>query len=175
LAIEPSGKPLFKLGGTPSPVSVTLENANSEELLGGQHDANFVENYLYVFDNGNNQERPARGLKIELHQAVDGRWNGSVVAEYVDPRELSSVCTGSIEAADELVLVGWGCSKNGFTVFSDDSSAPLFSAWLEESPTNSEYLTSPLGLEELRYSFGYRVRFSDETIKFVESSSARQP
>ncbi len=125
------------------------------EPLSGQHDARYLDNGLIsVYDNSTNIERPARGLVVSF----SGASKGKIVRVFSNPDGTNSACTGSFrQVVDKFTwyLAGWGCTKNGATVF-DVSGTPIVSLRVDQTKENEPYL-SKIPIQNTETMLSYRV------------------
>ncbi|MGZ5322811.1 MAG: arylsulfotransferase family protein [Solirubrobacterales bacterium] len=103
-----TGKIRWKLGGTPSPKSLTMSGGpySANELFGGEHDARvYGKGALSIFDNGTRRSRPARGVvyRLDLKDRT-----AKYLGELVDPRARKGNCCGSLRAIPGGWLIGFG-------------------------------------------------------------------
>jgi hypothetical protein len=103
-----SGAIRWKLGGTPTPESLSIENDPlAARDFGGQHDPRFLpDGTLTLFDNGTERDRAPRALRYRIDEVT----HTAHLAEQVsDPSAPSSFCCGSarkLSAGDWVV--DWG-------------------------------------------------------------------
>jgi hypothetical protein len=126
-----------------------------KEPLSGQHDARYLDDgIISIYDNSTNIERPARGLLISL----SGTNKGKIVKVFPNPDGTNSACTGSfrqIIGKLNWYLAGWGCTKNGATVF-DDSGTPIVSLRVDQTKENEPYLPK-IPIQNTETMLSYRV------------------
>ncbi|HEV7524336.1 MAG TPA: arylsulfotransferase family protein [Acidimicrobiia bacterium] len=107
-----TGAIMWKLGGTPTPKSLTAigdqyATANPAALFSGQHDARLSNGQLTLQDNGTTQSRPVRALRFaingatrtatELEQVTDARFNAAAFC-----------CGGVARLSSGHWLASWG-------------------------------------------------------------------
>jgi hypothetical protein len=103
-----TGKVRWKVGGTPTPESLTMSGGpySANELFGGEHDARVYGNgALSIFDNGTRRSRPPRGVvyRLDLKDRT-ARYLGQLV----DRRASKGNCCGSLRAIPGGWLIGFG-------------------------------------------------------------------
>lgn len=126
-----------------------------KEPLSGQHDARYLDNgKISLYDNSTNTKRPARGLVVFLNGPNKGR----IVKVFSNPDGKNSACTGSFrQVIDKSTwyLAGWGCTKNGATVF-DDAANPVVSIRVDQISANLPYLPK-IPIQNTETMLSYRV------------------
>lgn len=102
-----SGSILWKLGGTPTPYSLTVVGDPDVEPLGGQHDARLLpDGTLTVFDDGTFLGRAPRAVHYRIDTASR---TATLVDQITDPQATESVCCGSARRlGDGNWLISWG-------------------------------------------------------------------
>jgi hypothetical protein len=131
------GAVLWKLGGTTTPESLTVEGDPRTPTFSGQHDVHrLADGTITVYDNGTKASRAPRGVRFSIDAAAGtATWLGSVT----DPLVTGSLCCGSARRlASGGWLVGWGSLV---------------------TPVISEYASDGTRLTRLRYpdAFSYRA------------------
>lgn len=103
-----TGAILWKLGGTPTPESLTVAgDPNGGAPLGGQHDVRlFPDGSVSAYDDATNLGRPPRAVRY----AIDTSARTATLLEQVsDPAIAASVCCGSARRLEDGDwLVSWG-------------------------------------------------------------------
>ncbi len=106
-----TGNVVWKLGGTSTPRSLTVEHDPRANTFGAQHDARLLsDGTLTVFDNRTNlgQKRP-RAVRFRIDEATR---TATLVQSITDPAVDTSYCCGSARRlGNGDWLIGWG-SKN---------------------------------------------------------------
>jgi outer membrane protein assembly factor BamB len=102
-----TGAVLWKLGGTRTAESVTVDGADAGALLSGQHFARLSGNgILTVHDNGTTAGRPPRALRLRIDAAER---TATLVEQFRDPLVQTSACCGSAaRLGDGRWVVSWG-------------------------------------------------------------------
>ncbi len=103
-----SGRILWKLGGTPTPESLTVVgDPYGDAPLGGQHDVRLLsDGTVSVFDDGTFENRPPRVVRYRIDATAR---TATLVQQIVDPAVTVSNCCGSARLmADGDWLVSWG-------------------------------------------------------------------
>ncbi|HUJ91655.1 MAG TPA: arylsulfotransferase family protein [Gaiellaceae bacterium] len=104
-----TGQIVWKLGGTPTPESLTVvgDPGNAADPLGGQHDARLLpDGTLTVFDDGTLLGRAPRALHFRIDPVAR---TATLIGEVSDPTVPSSFCCGSARLlANGNWLVSWG-------------------------------------------------------------------
>ena len=104
-----TGQILWKLGGTPTPESLTVvgDPADATDPLGGQHDARLLpDGTVTVFDDGTLLGRAPRALHFRIDPVAR---TATLIGEVSDPTVTSSFCCGSARLlASGNWLVSWG-------------------------------------------------------------------
>jgi len=128
--------------------SLTLDSKIPNQILalGGQHDARWVSpTSISQLDNATNTGKPARGLLLSIQEQ-----NYKILGVYEDPTESKSQCSGSFRRfnldGETFFIAGWGCSKNGATIFTSRSK-PVVSIMLD-TLENTEFVRWPPGPQE---------------------------
>ncbi|MBK5233194.1 MAG: aryl-sulfate sulfotransferase [Thermoleophilia bacterium] len=111
----------WKLGGTPTPESLTVVDdpyAGTGYPLGGQHDARVLaDGTVTVHDNGSGLERPPRAVRYEIDEAAH---TATLVESVSDPEITSSACCGSVRRSPSgSWLMSWG-GNSRVTEFNSD-------------------------------------------------------
>ena len=98
----------WKLGGTPTPRSLTVLGLDRLPFLSSQHDARRLPNgHLSIFDNGTDAGRPPRVLEVALDLP---QRSATVVRAVTDPLAPGSPCCGSSRAVPGG---GWAVAWGG--------------------------------------------------------------
>ncbi len=103
-----TGEVVWKLGGTPTPESLTvLGDPHASNPLGGQHYARInADGTLTAFDNGQGQGRPPRGVRYAIDE---GAGTATLLEAVGDPDVPSAVCCGSARrSANGSWMMAWG-------------------------------------------------------------------
>ncbi|GIK78242.1 MAG: hypothetical protein BroJett022_19320 [Actinomycetes bacterium] len=103
-----TGEVLWKLGGTPTPESLTvLGDPHASNPLGGQHYARVnADGTLTAFDNGQGQGRPPRAVRYEIDEDAG---TATLLEAVGDPDVPSAVCCGSARrSASGSWMMAWG-------------------------------------------------------------------
>ncbi|HET7571322.1 MAG TPA: arylsulfotransferase family protein [Gaiellaceae bacterium] len=103
-----SGAILWKLGGTPTPASLTVVgDPYGDEPFGGQHDVRaLADGTISVFDDGTFLGRPPRVARYRIDTVAR---TATLVQQVVDPAVTNSNCCGSARLmASGDWLVSWG-------------------------------------------------------------------
>ena len=98
----------WKLGGTPTPKSLTVVgDPLGAYPLGGQHDVRMVDGTVTVHDNGTFLNRPPRAVRYRISGG-----KAKFVQQLTDPLAPSSVCCGSarFNPDDASWLMSWGAT-----------------------------------------------------------------
>jgi hypothetical protein len=119
----------WKLGGSPTPESLTIVNdpvfaAGGGGGFGGQHDGRLVdENLLTLYDNGSNRTRPPRGVTYELDLTAR---TATLVDSVTQSNVPSSFCCGSFRRLfGGNFVTAWGGNTNGAPDVSETGGADL--------------------------------------------------
>jgi Arylsulfotransferase (ASST) len=119
-----TGAILWKLGGTPTPQSLTVVGDPYGEMpLGGQHDVRIQpDGTVSVFDDGSFLNRAPRVARFRIDAAAH---TATLVEQVTDPAVTSSVCCGS---ARSLANGDWVISWGGDPVFGEyrPDGTPVF-------------------------------------------------
>jgi hypothetical protein len=101
------GRILWKLGGTPTPESLAVEDDSDDPILSGQHFARMQrDGTLTVHDNGTIAGRPPRALRFRIDTA---RRTATLIQAVADPAVTRSPCCGSATRfEDGRWLISWG-------------------------------------------------------------------
>lgn len=105
------GEIVWKLGGTPTPESLTVVGDDEEYPLGGQHDARMLpDGTVTVYDNNSEEQgKPPRGVRYEID--LDER-TATVVESVSDPDVPISPCCGSAtRLTDGSWIMAWGGTR----------------------------------------------------------------
>lgn len=119
-----TGDVVWKLGGTPTPESLTVvgDPAGSEPF-GGQHDARMRPNgTLTVHDNGETLGRPPRGVQFQIDEAAG---TATYLESITEPGVTEAICCGSARRSPSgSWLMGWGHFPidNGISEFAPDGT-----------------------------------------------------
>jgi hypothetical protein len=147
----------WKIGGNYlSGLSLSQKFPEEKIPFAGQHDARWVSpNSISLFDNGTNTGKPARGL---IYSINDKQYR--TLGIFQDPTLSKSQCTGSFRRFNlsgvSYFIAGWGCSKNGATVFTARGK-PIVSIMID-SILSSQYFQFDSGpLSALNTTLSYRV------------------
>ena len=147
----------WKIGGNYiKGVSLSQDFPDDQIAIAGQHDARWVSpNSISLLDNGTNAGRPARGLIISIR---DQKFK--TLGIFQDPTLSKSQCMGSFRrfklSGAAYFIAGWGCSKNGATVFTARGK-PIASIMIN-SLRSSQYFQYNSGLlTVLNTSLSYRI------------------
>jgi hypothetical protein len=103
-----TGKILWKLGGTPTPQSLTVVgDPRSNAPLGGQHDARLLsDGTLSVFDDASLQGQPPRAVRYRIDAASR---TATFLGQVTDPSVISPICCGSARLlGNGNWLISWG-------------------------------------------------------------------
>jgi len=102
-----TGDIIWKLGGTPTPESLTVLNDPESNPLGGQHYARILPNGNLTLHDNNSQETAApRGVEYQLDL---GAGTATLVDSISDPDVPASPCCGSAaKLPDGSWLASWG-------------------------------------------------------------------
>jgi hypothetical protein len=103
-----SGEILWKLGGTPTPESLTVVgDPAGPHPFGGHHDARtHTDGSVTVFDNGQHRNRAPRAVRFRIDTAAR---TATYLGGITDPGVRGAVCCGSARfTASGGWLVGWG-------------------------------------------------------------------
>lgn len=103
-----SGEIIWKLGGTPTPESLTVVgDPVGAQPFGGHHDARLhADGSVTVFDNGQHRNRPPRAVRFQIDA---GARTATYLEAISDPGVRAAVCCGSARrTASGGWLVGWG-------------------------------------------------------------------
>ncbi len=97
----------WKLGGTPTPQSLTIEGAGSDPVPHSQHDARRLPNgHITVFDNETASGRPPKVIEFAVDPSAR---TATVVRQVTDPEVTASPCCGSARpVADDGWVIAWG-------------------------------------------------------------------
>jgi hypothetical protein len=95
----------WKLGGTPTPKSLTVVgDPHPSYPLGGQHDVRMVDGTVSIHDNGTLLGRPPRAVRYRISGGT-----ATMVDSLTDPLVTSSFCCGSATyGPDHSWLLNWG-------------------------------------------------------------------
>jgi Arylsulfotransferase (ASST) len=116
-----SGAIEWKLGGTPTPESLRVQDDPLGDFpFGGQHDVRaLARGDLSVFDNGTGLGRPPRALRYRIEGDT-----ATLLESHSTPSAPVSVCCGSARFARGSALVSWGgteliseITRSGATAF----------------------------------------------------------
>jgi Arylsulfotransferase (ASST) len=125
---RPSGRIVWKLGGSPTPESLAVAgDPLGAYPLGAQHDVRLrPDGAITVFDNGTALGRPPRAVRYR----IDGN-TATLTAEITDAEVGASPYTGSARLAHGRWLISWGghplvaeYRRDGTRVFGLTFSAP---------------------------------------------------
>jgi hypothetical protein len=103
-----TGKIVWKLGGTPTPQSLTvLGDPRPNAPLGGQHDARLLpDGTVTIFDDASLQGQPPRAVRYRVDAAAH---TATFLQQVVDPAVSSPICCGSARVlGNGNWLVSWG-------------------------------------------------------------------
>ena len=103
-----TGEVIWKLGGTPTPQSLTvLDDPFGAYPFGGQHDVRLQpDGTITVHDNNSELGLPPRAVRYEIDEADH---TAKLLEEVTDPLAPSSYCCGSARrSADGSWLMSWG-------------------------------------------------------------------
>lgn len=102
-----SGGIIWKLGGTPTPESLTVVGDPEPKPFVGQHDARMLaDDTLTALDNGEAGNRPPRAVRFRIDA---GARTATYLEAISDPGVPEAVCCGSARrTASGGWLVGWG-------------------------------------------------------------------
>jgi hypothetical protein len=103
-----TGDVVWKLGGTPTPESLTvLADPHASNPLGGQHYARITaDGTLTAFDNGQGQGRPPRAVRYEIDEDAG---TATLLEAVGDPDVPAAVCCGSARrSASGSWMMSWG-------------------------------------------------------------------
>jgi hypothetical protein len=103
-----TGEVVWKLGGTPTPESLTvLGDPHASNPLGGQHYARYYDNgTLTAFDNGWEQGRAPRGVRFQIDE---GAGTATFLEAKGDPNVPSAACCGSARRSPAgSWVMAWG-------------------------------------------------------------------
>jgi Arylsulfotransferase (ASST) len=142
-----SGEIIWKLGGTPTPESLTVVgDPYGADPFGGQHDARMhADGTLTAFDNGQTRDRPPRGVRFQIDE---GAGTATYLGAISDPDVPEAVCCGSARrTASGGWLVGWGGlpGLNPIIEFAADGSR----TFKLNFPTGFSYRAHPIAAGQL--------------------------
>jgi hypothetical protein len=102
-----TGDILWKLGGTPTPQSLTVVDDPRAVPLGGQHDARFLpDGTISIFDDASLQGLPPRVVRFRIDPIAR---TATFVQQIVDPSVTSPICCGSARLLGSgNWLISWG-------------------------------------------------------------------
>ncbi len=103
-----TGDILWKLGGTPTPESLTVVGDQYDSMpLGGQHDVRVQpDGTVSVFDDGTFLDRPPRLARFAIDTTAR---TATLVQQIADPTVTTSVCCGSARSlANGDWVISWG-------------------------------------------------------------------
>jgi hypothetical protein len=103
-----TGDVVWKLGGTPTPESLTVQGGpHPANPLGGQHYARYHDNgTLTAFDNGWEQNRAPRGVRFQIDEDAG---TATFLEAKGDPDVPSAVCCGSARRSPSgSWVMAWG-------------------------------------------------------------------
>jgi hypothetical protein len=87
-----TGQVVWKLGGTPTPASLTILG-DSVPDFGGQHDVRALpDGTVTLFDNGTDRGRPPRALRFRINSRAR---TATLLEQITDPLVTSAPCCGS--------------------------------------------------------------------------------
>ncbi|MGH2926556.1 MAG: aryl-sulfate sulfotransferase [Solirubrobacterales bacterium] len=115
-----TGDIVWKLGGTPTPESLTVVGDNHAKLLGGQHDARLLpDGTLTVFDDRTMlSDRRPRALRFRIDEQAG---TATLLESITDSRVPVSQCCGSARRLPNGDwLVGWGGKDNPIAGYRSD-------------------------------------------------------
>jgi len=123
-----TGEIVWKLGGTPTPESLSVVgDPLSPDPFGGQHDARLHEDgTLTVFDNGSLRDRPPRAVRYRIDE---GAGTATLLEAVSEPAASRAVCCGSARRSDSGSWVAaWGRGAPAFNPVSEfaPDGAPTF-------------------------------------------------
>ncbi|MCX6459693.1 MAG: aryl-sulfate sulfotransferase [Actinobacteria bacterium] len=112
----------WKLGGTPTPRSLSVLGADRAPLLGSQHDARRIANgNITVFDNGSEFFRVPRAVELRVDSSAR---TAEIVSQVSDQHiDFSGCCGSARKVTGGNWVVNWG--GTGVTTETDDSGKPL--------------------------------------------------
>jgi hypothetical protein len=147
----------WKIGGNYlHGVSLSRNLTEDEIEIAGQHDARWISpNSISLFDNGSNAGRPARGLIISIKDR-----HYRTLGIFQDPTFSKSQCTGSFRrfnlSGTAYFVAGWGCSKNGATVFTSRGK-PIVSIMIDPLRSSKYFQFDSGPLTVLNTALSYRI------------------
>ena len=109
-----TGEIVWKLGGTPTPESLTVKgDEEGQSPLGGQHDARFnADGTISIFDNNSGLGIPPRVARYKVDEEAR---TARLVESFSDPDVPGSFCCGSARRADDgSWLVAWPLKVGAF-------------------------------------------------------------
>ncbi len=141
LAIDKtSGDVVWKLGGTPTPESLTVVGDPESNPLGGQHHARLQpDGTVTIYDNNTNETAAPRGVKYQIDVTDD---TATMLNSVSDPDVATSPCCGS---ATELTDGSWVMSWGGTPTVS------------EFGPNGERHFVLTFATEPGAFGFSYRV------------------
>lgn len=142
-----SGEILWRLGGTPTPESLTVVgDPGGANPFCGQHDARMhADGTLTAFDNGQTRDRPPRAIRVQID--ADAR-TATYVGAISDPGVPGAVCCGSARrTASGGWLVGWGTGPELYPIieYAADGSRTFKLSF----PIGSSYRAHPMAAGQL--------------------------
>jgi hypothetical protein len=140
-----TGQIHWKLGGTPTPDSLTVVgDPDAAAPLGGQHDVRLLaDGTITVFDDGTFLGRPPRAVRYRIDTAAH---TATLLDQITDPTVATSLCCGS---ARLLASGNWLISWGGDPVFGEyqPDGAPVFKISFDGL---FSYRVVPIAPEQLR-------------------------
>ncbi len=143
---------VWKLGGTPTPESLTvLNDPHAANPLGGQHDAMIrADGTLTAHDNGQYQGRPPRTVQYEIDEAAG---TARLINSISDPNVPAAVCCGSARLSNSgSWLAAWGGAgppnPHPVTEYAPDGSRTFVLTF----PGTWSYRAAPVGTGQLTRS-----------------------
>ncbi len=135
-----TGDIIWKLGGTPTPQSLTVVGDHHANLLGGQHDARLLpDGTLTVFDDRTmlSDKRP-RALRFRIDEQAG---TATLLESITDSRVPVSQCCGSARRLPNGDwLVGWGGIRNPIAGYDPDGHR----TFLMTLSSNRSYRAQPV-------------------------------
>lgn len=97
----------WKLGGTPVPESLTVQDDPYPVPFGGQHDARILaDGTLTAHDNGYLQGRPPRAVRFRIDEEAE---TATLIETMIDPDVPQALCCGSARrSASGSWVMAWG-------------------------------------------------------------------
>ena len=139
---KPTGNIVWKLGGTPRPESLTVNNDPvfaSGSTISGQHDARLLpDGSLTLYDNGTNRNRPPRAVRYAINPYDK---TATLLESISDPGASTSLCCGS---ARRLSGGDWVISWGGDPLITEQTSSGNRVFALSLDPSVFSYRADPV-------------------------------